>query len=40
MTGRECGGGTRGLAGLPWKAAEIPDGYLSSWEIHPEKCKV
>ena len=24
---RECGGGTRGLAGLPWVAAEDPEGY-------------
>ena len=30
-TGRERGGGARGLAGLPWEAAEVPEGYRSSW---------
>ena len=25
--GRECGGGARGLAGLPCMAAEVPEGY-------------
>ena len=27
-TGRECRGGTRGLAELPWVAAEVPEGYV------------
>ena len=29
-TGRECGGGTRGLARIPQVAAEVPEGYFSS----------
>ena len=28
VTGRECRGDTRGLAGLPWLAAEVPGGYF------------
>ena len=28
-TGMECRGGTRGLSGLPWMAAEVPEGYFS-----------
>ena len=27
VTGRECGRGTKGLAGIPWVAAEVPEGY-------------
>ena len=28
-TSREYGGGIRGLAGLPWVAVEVPEGYFS-----------
>ena len=38
-TGRECGGGMRRLAGLPWVAAEDPEGYFSSQGVPPEKCE-
>ena len=37
MTGRECGGDTRGIAGCPWAAGEVLEGYLSSQEVPPEK---
>ena len=30
MTGRECRD-VKGLAALPWVAAEVPEGYFSSW---------
>ena len=39
-TSRECGGDTRGLAGLPHMAAEVLEGYFSSRRIPPEKCGV
>ena len=39
-TGRECGGGTRGLAGLPQVAAEVLGGYFSGWGYSLEKCGV
>ena len=29
-TGRKCGG-ARGLSGLPWTAAEVPEGCFRSW---------
>ena len=29
-TSREYGGGIRGLAGLPWVAAEVPERYFSN----------
>ena len=38
--GRESRGGARGLAGFPWAAAEVPEGYFSGWEDPPEKCEV
>ena len=31
LTGRECGGGARGLAGLPQAGAKVLEGYFSSW---------
>ena len=37
MTGRECDGDLRGLAGHSQAAAEVPEGYLSSWLDPPEK---
>ena len=37
-TSREYGGGIRGLAGLPWVAAEVLEGYFSGWGVHSEKC--
>ena len=40
MTGRESRGGVRGLAGLPWAAAEVPKGYFSIQDVSPEKCGV
>ena len=40
MTGRKCRGSTRGLAGLPWVAAKVLEGYFSSWGVPPEKCGV
>ena len=37
LTGRECRGGTRGLAGLPQAAPEVLEGYLAArglpWEM-------
>ena len=40
VTGRECGGTRRGLAGLPWAAAEVAEGYFSGRGLSPEKCGV
>ena len=40
LTGRECGGDVRGLAGHPQMAAEILEGYLSNQLDPPEKCGV
>ena len=31
MTGKECGGDAKGLAGLPQVEVEVPEGYFSSW---------
>ena len=39
-TGRECGGGERGLAVLPWPTAEVLEGYFSGLELSYEKCVV
>ena len=40
VTGKECRGDARGLAGLLWAAAEVPEVYFSGWEVPPEKCGV
>ena len=43
-TGRECRGGMRGLAGLSWVAAEVPEGYFSglgiTLEVWSLNCKL
>ena len=39
-TGQECRTGARGLPGLPWVAAEVLEGYFSSYGVPPEKCGV
>ena len=39
-TGRECRGGARGLAGLPWVATEVTEGYFSDQGFSSEKCGV
>ena len=31
QNGRDCRGSARGLAGLPWVAAEVLKGYFSGW---------
>ena len=36
VTGRECRGGVRGWAGLPWVGAKVPEGYFSSQGIPPK----
>ena len=33
-------GGAKGLAGLPWAAAEVLEGYFSSWGVPSENCEV
>ena len=40
VTGMEYTGDMRGLAGHPWAAAEVPEGYLSGLGDPPEKCGV
>ena len=35
--GRKFGGGTEGLAGLPQAAAEVPEGYISGWQLSTKK---
>ena len=37
-TGRKCRGFTRELAGLPWEAAKVLEGYFSSQGDPLEKC--
>ena len=39
-TGRECRGGMRGLARLPWVRAEVSEGYFSGQGVPLEKCGV
>ena len=33
LTGRECRGDMRGLAGIPWVAGKMPKGYVSDWSV-------
>ena len=40
MTGMECRGDVRGLAGLSHATAEVPEDYFSSQGVPPEKCGV
>ena len=40
MTSLQCGGGTRGLAGLPQASAEVPEGHFSGSKVRPEKLGV
>ena len=39
-TGRECEGSMKGLAGLPWAAPKVPEGYFTGRGIPPEECGV
>lgn len=40
-TGRENTGSVRGLSGLSWAAAAVPEGwYFSGWAVLPEKDRV
>ena len=40
MNRGECGGDTRGLAGLSQEAAEVLEDYFSGWGLPPEKCRL
>ena len=40
MTGRQCRGSMKGLAGLLLVAAEVPEEYVSGQGVPPERCGI